>query len=61
MACMMKERDAYSVLVVRNEGRIPFVKPKRRWDNNIRTYQKKIECLWTKFISLRMRSSNGLL
>jgi hypothetical protein len=46
VACMMKERDAFNVLVVRPEGRRPFVKPKRRWDNNIKMYHKKIECLW---------------
>jgi hypothetical protein len=58
---MMKERDAYNVLVVGLEGRRPFVKPKRRWDDNIKIYHKKIECVWTRFISLRMRSSGGLL
>jgi hypothetical protein len=42
VACMMKERDAYNVLVVRPERRRPFVKPKRRRDDNIKTYRKKI-------------------
>lgn len=60
MACMM-ERDAYNVLVVRHGGRRTFVKPKRRWDDNIKIYHKKIECVWNRFVSPRMRSSGGLL
>jgi hypothetical protein len=48
VACMMKETDAYNVLVVRPEGRRPFVKPKRRWGDNIEIYHKKIECVWTR-------------
>jgi len=59
VACLMKERDSY-VLVVRPERR-PFVKPKRRWDDNIKIYHKKIEFVWTRFVSVRMRSSGGLL
>jgi hypothetical protein len=43
---MMKERDVFNVLVVRPKGRRPFVKPKRRWDYNIKMYHKKIECVW---------------
>jgi len=58
--CVMKERDAYNVLVVRPEGRRPFVKPKSRWGDNIKIYHKKIECVGTRFVSLRMRSSGGL-
>jgi len=62
-SCGMRggERDAYNVLVVRHEGRRLFVKPKRRWDDNIKIYHKKIECVWTRFVSLRMKASGGLL
>ena len=61
MVFMMKERNAYNILVVRPEGKRPFVKRKRRWVDNIKIYHKKIECNWTRFIWLRMRSSGELL
>jgi hypothetical protein len=45
VASMMKERDAFNVLVVKPKGRRPFVKPKRIWDDNIKMYHKKIVCV----------------
>jgi hypothetical protein len=36
LARMGEERGAYRILVGRPEGRRPFERPRRRWENNIK-------------------------
>jgi hypothetical protein len=41
----MKERRAgYRVLVEKPEGKKKLGRPRRRWDNNIKTDLQKVEC-----------------
>jgi hypothetical protein len=37
-----KMRNAYRILVGRSEGKRPFGRPKRKWENNIKTDVGKI-------------------
>jgi hypothetical protein len=39
---MGKMRNAYKILFQEPEGKRPFGKPRRRWDNNIRTELREI-------------------
>jgi hypothetical protein len=36
VACMGNRRGAYRILVVKPEGKKPLVRPRRRWENNIK-------------------------
>jgi hypothetical protein len=36
VACMGKRRGAYKVLVGKPDGRRPFGRPRRRWEDNIK-------------------------
>jgi hypothetical protein len=40
---MRERRDAYRVLVGKPEGRRPFERPWRRWENNIKIHLRKVE------------------
>jgi hypothetical protein len=42
VACMEEGRGVYRVLVGRPEGKRPLGRPKRRWDDNIKTDLRKI-------------------
>jgi hypothetical protein len=39
---MGEGRGIYRVLVGRSEGKRPLGRPKRRWDDNIKTYLREI-------------------
>jgi hypothetical protein len=39
---MGKRRGAHRILVVKPEGRIPLGKPRRRWEDNIKMYLRKL-------------------
>jgi hypothetical protein len=58
---MEKRSGAYKVLVGKIEGRRPFGRPRRRWEN-IRTDLREIRReTWTGSIWLRMGTDGGLL
>jgi hypothetical protein len=40
---MEEWRGAYSVLVGKPEGRRPFGRPRRRWEDNIKIYLREVE------------------
>jgi hypothetical protein len=54
-------RGVYRVLVGRPEGKRPLGKPRRRWENNIKTNLREIGIDGTGFGWLRIGSSGGLL
>jgi hypothetical protein len=37
-----EKRDAYRILVGRSEGRRPLGRPRRRWEDNIKTYLQDV-------------------
>ena len=41
---MKQARNAYRVLVGKPEGKIPFGRPRCRWEDNIRMYFKEVGC-----------------
>ena len=43
MALMGDRRGAYTVLVGRPEGKRPLVRPRRRWDGNIKMNVQAVE------------------
>jgi hypothetical protein len=52
VACMGKERGVYSILAGKPEGKRPLGKPRRRWENNIKTDLREIGICGTKWIRL---------
>jgi hypothetical protein len=40
VAGMGKRRGAYRILVGKSEGKRPFGRPRRRWDDNILIFRK---------------------
>jgi hypothetical protein len=44
--------DVWRVLVGKPEGKIPLGKPRRRWENNIKTDLQKVECEGMDLIDL---------
>jgi hypothetical protein len=62
---MGERRGAYRVLVGKPEGRKPLGRPRRRWEDNIRMYDREVG--WgkggarTASIWLRIGSGGGLL
>ena len=44
VARMGKERGMYRVLVVKQDGRRPLVRPRRRWVDNIRMDLQEVGC-----------------
>jgi len=44
VARMEKGRGVYRVLVGRPEGRRPLGRPRRRWEDNIKTDLRKVGC-----------------
>jgi hypothetical protein len=49
---MGEGRDAYRILVGRPEGRRPFGRPRRRWENIKMDLQKLVWGAWTELIWL---------
>jgi hypothetical protein len=43
VACMGNKRGAYRVLVRKTEGKRPLERPRRRWENNIKTNLQSVE------------------
>ena len=39
-----ERRDIYRVLLGKPEGKIPFVRRRRRWENNIKTDLQELGC-----------------
>jgi hypothetical protein len=55
-------RNTYKILVGRPEGMIPFERPRRRWEDNIRMDLGNLGGKgWTECIWLRIRTSSRLL
>jgi len=53
-------RGAYRVFVGKPEGERPYGKPRRKWMNNIDLRENRLG-VWTRLISLRIRTSARLL
>jgi hypothetical protein len=49
---MEKRRGVYSVLVGKPEGKRPLVRPRHRWEDNIKIYLQEVGA-WTGSICLR--------
>ena len=45
-------RGAYRVLVGRPEGKRPLVRPRRRWEDNIKMYVHEVGCEGVDWIDL---------
>jgi hypothetical protein len=55
-------RGAYRVLVGKPEGKRPLGRPRRRWEDNIKTYLQEVGWgLWTGLILLRIGTGGGRL
>jgi hypothetical protein len=62
VARMGEGRGAYRILVGRPEGRSPFGRPRRRWEDNIKMDLQQVGCgAWTGLIWLRIGTGFGLL
>jgi len=44
VACMGERRGVYRVLVGKPEGKSPFGRPRRRWENNIKIDLQEMGC-----------------
>jgi hypothetical protein len=50
-----ESRGVYRVLVGKNEGKRPLGRPRRRWEDNIKTDVEEVECgVWTGSSWLRI-------
>jgi hypothetical protein len=59
---MGEGRGAYRVLVGRPEGRRPFGRSRRRWEDNIKMDLQEVGWgAWTGLIWLRIGTGGGLL
>jgi hypothetical protein len=54
-------RNAYKILVIKPEGSRPLGRPRRRWEDDIRTNFEVVVRMWTGYILLRIGTSGGLL
>jgi hypothetical protein len=53
-------RNSYKILVVKREGKIPRVRPRRRWEDNIRMNFREVGGkVWIGCIWLRIGPSDG--
>jgi len=52
VACMVEEREVYSVLVGKSEGKIPLGRPRRRWVDNIRMDLQEVGCGYMDWVGL---------
>jgi hypothetical protein len=41
---------SHRILGLKLKGKKPFERPRRRWEDNMGTDFKDIECMWTEFI-----------
>jgi len=44
VACMWERRDVYRVLVGTVDGKRPFGRPRRRWEDNIKMDVQEVGC-----------------
>jgi hypothetical protein len=51
VARMGERRGVYRVLIGKPEGKRPLVRPRRRWDDNIKMDLQKVACEGTDWIS----------
>jgi hypothetical protein len=59
---MRKKRNASRILVGKPEGKRLLIKPRRRWEDNIKMDLREIGWLvWNGLIWLRIGTSGGLL
>jgi hypothetical protein len=60
---MGEERKVYKVLVGKPEGKRPFGRPRRRWEDGIRMDLREIGLggVWIGFYWLRTGTGGGLL
>jgi hypothetical protein len=49
---MVEIRVVYRFLVGKPEGKRPFGRTKRRWEDNIKTYLQEVECYGMNWIDL---------
>ena len=62
MARMEEGRVVHKVLVGKPEGKRPFGKPRRRWEDNIKVVLQEVGCgAWTELIWLRTGTGGGHL
>ena len=63
VACVGERIDAYRGLVGKPEGKRPVVRPRRRWEDNIKMDLKEVGCgkIWTALIWLRIGTGGGHL
>jgi hypothetical protein len=62
VAPMCVVRVAYNILFGRTEGRSPLVRPRRRWEGNIKMDHMEIGFgVWIRFIGLWIGRVGGLL
>ena len=60
VACMGERRGVYRVLVGKPEGTGPLVRPRHRWEDNIKVYLQEVGCgVWTGLSWLRKGTSGG--
>ena len=63
VASMGERRGIYRILVGRPEGKRPFGRPRRRWEDNIKSYLHRM-CdvgVWVGLNWLRIRTGGGHL
>jgi hypothetical protein len=62
VACIGKRRGTYRILVGKPEGKRPLVRPRRRWDNNIKMVLQEVGWgAWTGLIWFRIGTGSGHL
>jgi hypothetical protein len=62
VARIREMENMYSILVGRSEGKRPLVRPRCRWEDNIRMdLREEDERVWTVCIWLRIGTSGGFL
>jgi len=52
VASTRERRGAYRVLVGKHEGKRPFGRPRRRWEDNIKMDLREVECEVMTWIEL---------
>ena len=52
VARMGERRGVYRVLVGKPEGKRPLVRPKRRWEDNIKMNLQEVGCVGVEWIEL---------
>jgi len=52
VACTGERSGIYRVLVGKPEGKRPFVRPRHRWEDNIKMYLQEVGCGGTDWIEL---------